>query len=169
MNTATEIENISMELQEGTHQYLTFMLGGEEYAVDILKVREIRGWESVTNIPNTPDYVLGVINLRGTVVPIIDLRKRFALDKADFGSTTVVIVIKIEHDGKERTIGMVVDAVSEVYNIEEQLINDAPDIGGAISIEFIKGLATFDEKMVIILEIDELVNTGVLKDIDVEK
>ena len=169
MNTMTEIENISMELQEGTNQYLTFILGGEEYAVDILKVREIRGWESVTNIPNTPDYVLGVINLRGTVVPIIDLRRRFALDKADFGSTTVVIVTKVEHNGKDRTVGMVVDAVSEVYNIDEKLISAAPDIGGAISIDFIKGLATFDEKMLIILEIDELVNTGVLQDIGTEQ
>jgi len=169
MNTTTEIDDISMELQEGTSQYLTFMLGGEEYAVDILKVREIRGWEPVTNIPNTPDYVLGVINLRGTVVPIIDLRKRFALDKADFGSTTVVIVVKVEHNGKERIVGMVVDAVSEVYNIDEKLISAAPDIGGAISIDFIKGLATFDEKMLIILEIDELVNTGVLEDIGTEQ
>ncbi len=169
MNTMTEIENISMELQEGTNQYLTFILGGEEYAVDILKVREIRGWESVTNIPNTPDYVLGVINLRGTVVPIIDLRRRFALDKADFGPTTVVIVTKVEHNGKDRTVGMVVDAVSEVYNIDEKLISAAPDIGGAISIDFIKGLATFDEKMLIILEIDELVNTGVLQDIGTEQ
>jgi purine-binding chemotaxis protein CheW len=169
MKTTTEIEDISMELQEGTNQYLTFMLGKEEYAVDILKIREIRGWESVTNIPNTPDYVLGVINLRGTVVPIIDLRRRFALDKADFGPTTVVIVTKVEHDGKDRTVGMVVDAVSEVYNIDEKLINAAPDVGGAISIDFIKGLATLDEKMLIILEIDELVNTGVLQDIGTEQ
>ena len=158
-----------MELNEGTNQYLTFILGGEEYAVDILKVREIRGWESVTRIPNTPDYVLGVINLRGTVVPIIDLRRRFALDKAEFGPTTVVIVIRVEHNGKARTVGMVVDAVSEVYNIDKELINAAPDFGGAISIDFIKGLATIDGKMLILLEIDELVNTGVLQDIKAEK
>jgi len=165
----TGSDGLTIELQEGTKQYLTFFLGEEEYAVDILKVREIRGWESVTSIPNTPDYVLGVINLRGTVIPVIDLRKRFSLSETEFGPTTVVIIVKVADNDKSRIVGLVVDAVSEVYNIEDGLIAEAPDVGGAISTEFVKGLATVDDKMLILLGIDELVNTGVLQNLDAEE
>ena len=86
-------------------QYLTFMLAGEEYGVEILKVQEIKGWDTVTPIPNTPDHVLGVLNLRGAVVPIIDLRTRFTLEQIDYGPTTVVIVVKVANEDQERTVG----------------------------------------------------------------
>jgi purine-binding chemotaxis protein CheW len=143
-------------------QYLTFMLAGEEYGVDILRVQEIKGWNNVTPIPNTPKYVKGVINLRGIIVPIIDLRERFSLETIPYGPTTVVIVVKVHSEKGERTMGIVVDAVSEVYNISEDELKPAPDLGQAISTDFVKGLGTVDEKMVIVLDIDHLLNSSVL-------
>ncbi|MDX8396464.1 MAG: chemotaxis protein CheW [Mariprofundaceae bacterium] len=143
-------------------QYLTFMLAGEEYGVDILTVQELRGWEEATPIPNTPDYVKGVINLRGVVVPIIDLRERFNLENVEYNPTTVVIIVKVVADKGDRIMGIVVDAVSEVYNVREADMQPAPDMDGAISIDFVKGLATIDGKMVILLEINRLINEGVL-------
>ena len=149
--------------EEVTKQHLTFILGGEEYGVDILKVQEIRGWEPVSPIPNTPDYVLGVLNLRGIVVPIIDLRVRFDLPSAEFGSATVVVIVKVRQNDKERTVGLVVDEISDVYSIIEGNIREAPEMGGALSTDYITGLTTVDEKMIILLNVDLLVNTGVLQ------
>lgn len=165
MNTAIDSNGVSMEMEDGTDQYLTFMLSDEEYGVDILRVQEIRGWDGATAIPNAPDYVLGVVNLRGVVVPIFDLRKRFNLDNAEFTPETVTVVVKVAHEKGERTIGMVVDAVSDVYNITAENINAAPDVGGSVNMEFIKGLATINNEMIILLDIDELINVGVLEDI----
>ncbi|MDQ6958941.1 MAG: chemotaxis protein CheW, partial [Mariprofundaceae bacterium] len=104
---------------EAENEFLTFMLAGEEYGVDILTVQELRGWEPTTPIPNSPSYVRGVINLRGVVVPIIDLRNRFNLERIDYGPTTVVVIVKVKDETHERILGIVVDAVSEVYNISE--------------------------------------------------
>lgn len=143
-------------------QYLTFMLSGEEYGVDILRVREIKGWDNVTPIPNTPKYIKGVINLRGTIVPIVDLRERFSLDSVEYGPTTVVIVLKVNSDNGSRTMGIVVDAVSEVYNIDDEALKPAPDFGQAISTDFVRGLGTVDDKMIIVLDIDHLLNSSVL-------
>jgi len=166
MNAAIDVNSTSMEMEDGTDQYLTFMLADEEYGVDILRVQEIRGWDSATAIPNAPDYVLGVVNLRGVVVPIFDLRKRFHLDNAEFNAETVIVVVKVEHDKGERTIGMVVDAVSDVYNITADNINDAPEVGSSVNMEFIKGLATINNEMIILLDVDELINVGVLEAIE---
>ena len=143
-------------------QYLTFMLAGEEYGVDILRVQEIKGWDNVTPIPNTPNYIKGVINLRGTIVPIIDLRERFSLESISYGPTTVVIVLKVNSEKGSRTMGIVVDAVSEVYNISQETLKPAPDFGQAISTDFVMGLATVEEQMVIVLDIDHLLNSSVL-------
>jgi len=149
-------------LSASEHQYLTFILSGEEYGVDILTVQELRGWENTTPIPNTPSFVLGVINLRGVIVPIVDLRDRFGLDRIDYGPTTVVIIVKVHASGKERVLGIVVDAVSEVYDINKDDVQPPPDMDGSISIDFVTGLATMDEKMVILLDITKLVNEGIL-------
>lgn len=144
------------------NQYLTFILGGEEYAVDILKVQEIRGWEQATHIPNAPEFVLGVLNLRGIVVPIVDLRLRFKLENVEYSPTTVVVIVKVSQAGVERTVGMVVDAVSDVYTLTRDDIRETPDFGGSLSTEYVYGLATVDEKMIVILNVDRLVNSGIL-------
>lgn len=162
MNMIQGLEIEGASLNSDGSQYLTFMLAGEEYGVDILRVQEIKGWNSVTPIPNTPKYIKGVINLRGTIVPIIDLRERFNLESIPYGLTTVVIVLRIESEKGSRIMGIVVDAVSEVYNIGSNALKAAPDFGQAISTDFVKGLATVDEKMVIVLDIDHLLNSSVL-------
>lgn len=149
-----------------SNQYLTFMLAGEEYGVDILRVQEIKGWNKATPIPNTPDYIQGVMNLRGTIVPIVDLRNRFGLERVDYGITTVVIVLKVMASDGNRTMGIVVDAVSDVYNVSADEIKQTPDFGRSVSVDFIKGLAAVSEKMVIILDIDHLLNSSAIKNID---
>lgn len=160
MEQEIQLENATAhDTPASAEQFLTFMLAGEEYGVDILRVQEIKGWDNVTEIPNTPDYIQGVINLRGTIVPIIDLRCRFDLEKVEYNNTTVVIVLKTHSNGNEKTIGFVVDAVSDVYNIDSEHLKPAPDFGGAVSTEFVKGLATIDEKMLILLDIDHLVDS----------
>jgi len=150
----------SMSADANADQFLTFILAGEEYGVDILRVQEIRGWTSATVIPNVPEYVRGVINLRGTIVPIIDLRRRFGMTDAAYGATTVVIVLKVLGTNGDRVMGIVVDAVSDVYNIDRQAIKSPPDFGGKLSVDFIRGLATVNDKMVIVLDIDRLMNNA---------
>jgi purine-binding chemotaxis protein CheW len=152
--------NDMLAVGNGSQQYLTFMLAGEEYGVDILRVQEIKGWDSVTPIPNTPSYILGVINLRGTIVPIIDLRLKFGLEKLPYGPTTVVIVVKV-HNGtnRSRIMGVVVDGVSDVYSMPDGDIKASPDFGVAVDTGFVRGLATVNNKMVIVLEIDNMLNS----------
>ncbi len=160
MTTAQTMADDTMphDVDETSEQYLTFMLAGEEYGVNILRVQEIKGWDAATPIPNTPDYILGVINLRGAVVPIVDLRKRFDVLDEPFGPTTVVIVVKVSNEGRERTVGMVADAVSDVYRLDSQEVQSAPDFGSSVDTAFVRGLATVGNKMVILLDIDQLVN-----------
>jgi purine-binding chemotaxis protein CheW len=152
----------NFEVNANVDQYLTFILNGEEYGVDILRVQEIKGWDTATPIPNTPAYVRGVINLRGTIVPIIDLRARFGLEQVPYGPTTVVIVLKVMNGNASRIMGIVVDAVSEVYNVGQSDLKPAPEFGGAVRVDFVKGLATVDRKMVIVLDIDHLLNSDEL-------
>lgn len=165
MNTALEMGE-TPQPGEGEAQYLTFLMDGEEYGVDILRVQEIRGWDSVTAIPNSPDYLKGVINLRGSVVPIVDLRLRFGLEPVPYGPTTVVVVLRVEGENGQRIMGIVVDAVSDVYNLSDETLQPPPDFGSVIDTTFLKGLATVTEKMVIVLDIDQLLNQGVLQVID---
>jgi purine-binding chemotaxis protein CheW len=161
--TKQQLGDIDLDTRNDSHQFLTFILAGEEYGVDILCVQEIRGWETATELPNTPDYMLGVLNLRGTIVPIIDLRKLFHFSQIEFGLTTVIVIVKILYDGEEKTVGLVVDAISDVYNIADETIHEAPEIGSAVDIEFIKGLSTVEGKLVILLDINLLVGVGALK------
>lgn len=150
------------ETRDAAGQYLTFLLAGEEYGVEILKVQEIKGFTRATPIPNTPAHVLGVLNLRGAVVPIVDLRRRFDMASIPYGPTTVVIVVKMRADGHERTVGLVVDAVADVYRLETGEIQPAPDLGTAIHTEFVRGLTTVDDKMVILLDVDRLIDFSAL-------
>jgi purine-binding chemotaxis protein CheW len=139
-------------------QYLTFILDGEEYGVPILKVNGIQGWEKTTPIPNSPDFVKGIINLRGEIVPIIDLRKRFGLEEKAFDTHTVVIVVRVEQEDIKRTVGLVVDGVADVHDINPESLHNTPDFGDKINNDFIHGLGMIGEKMVILLEIDKLID-----------
>ena len=152
-----EIEK-QKKTEEELNQYLTFILNDEEYGVPILSVSGIQGWEKTTPIPNSPDYVKGIINLRGEVVPIIDLRKRFGLETIPYSTHTVVIVVRVQQDDKQRTVGLVVDAVADVHDINHEDMRKTPDFGGTINDAFVSGLGLIDEKMVIILAVDHLVD-----------
>ncbi len=165
MSTAKTTAGADKSAAETSEQYLTFMLAGEEYGVDILRVQEIKGWDKVTRIPHTPDYVLGVINLRGAVVPILDLRRRFGLETIDFGPTTVVIVVRVMNGLTERTVGVVVDAVSEVYNVDAADSKPPPDVCGSVDTVFVKALATVEEKMLILLDIDRLIGNSIADEV----
>lgn len=161
MNLEQQLNETTQSMPTAAGQYLTFILAGTEYGVDILRVQEIKGWDTATEIPNTPEYIRGVINLRGTIVPIVDLRKRFHMEAVAYGNTTVVVVLKVKGTGGERTMGFVVDAVSDVYNVTVDQVKAAPDFGTSVSTEFVKGLAAVGDNMVILLDIDQLVDAGV--------
>src|SRR5262245_8421753 len=140
-----------------TRQVLTFALGREVYGVDILRVKEIRGWSPVTRIPHAPDSVLGVLNLRGAIVPIIDLRVRFTLDSAEFNAMTVIIVLSLQTAQGQRECGVVVDSVKDVVDIALDNIRGVPTMNAGTASEFIEGITTIDEQMLILLNPDDLV------------
>ncbi len=146
------------EHNQSYQQFLTFIMDGEEYGVDILQVQEIRGWEPCTEIPNSDCFVKGVLNLRGTIVPVVDLRVRFGLSNADYSEITVVIVLKIIQDEKEKIMGIVVDAVSDVHSISDNMINTSPELGNNENSRFIRGLGQAEEKMLILLNLKNLLD-----------
>jgi purine-binding chemotaxis protein CheW len=139
--------------QQDENQYLTFMMAGEEYGMDILAVQEIRGWEDATVIPNAPTFVKGAINLRGTIVPIVDLRLRFGIDSVAYSPLTVVIVVSVEIKDKHKVMGLVVDAVSDVYSISEETAKDVPDFQDSDNAQYVHGLVNVGEKMVVLLNL----------------
>jgi purine-binding chemotaxis protein CheW len=141
---------------EPERQYISFLLDGVEYGVDILHVQEIKGWDAATPVPSTPDYVLGLINLRGTVVPVIDLRLRFGLEKAEDHRGQVVVIVRFEQDERVRVFGLVVDAVSEVYGVSASQVGPPPEFGDSASIDFVEGLVTIEERMLILLDVRRL-------------
>ena len=141
-----------------TRQVLTFALGQEVYGVDILRVKEIRGWSPVTRIPQSPPAVLGVLNLRGAIVPIIDLRVRFAMQTAEFNAVTVVIVLSLRTAEGQRECGIVVDSVRDVVDITADSVRPAPSMHGAPASEFIEGITTLGEQMLILFNADCLVS-----------
>ena len=163
-------ENLAVEeevaTEEQTRQFLTFLLEDEEYGVDILRVQEVKGWVPVTSIPHSPDYVKGVLNLRGTIVPIIDLRMRFNLELKEYTSTTVIVIISIEAPTGNRVIGTIVDGLSDVLDVSLEDIKPAPDFGINIRTEFISGLATIDDKMIMLLDIDKLLTVEEIQGLD---
>jgi purine-binding chemotaxis protein CheW len=148
-------------------QYLTFVLDGEEYGVDILRVQEIKGWDRVTRVPHQPPHLLGVMNLRGTVVPVVDLRARFGLPLVEFGPANVVIVVRVQAGRGDKTVGMVVDGVSEVYNFRADDIRPPPGVQGGADAALIDGLASAGDKMVMLLAIDRLIASSIGVDADV--
>lgn len=145
-----------LEDEAGT-QYLTFELSDEIYGVDILRVQEIRGWEQATPIPNAPPYVKGVINLRGAIVPIFDLRQRFELMVAPYSKETVVVVLRLQGEVGERSVGVVVDGVSDVVTAADSAICRTPDFGANVSTESIRGLLSHHGHMIMLLDVDNLI------------
>ncbi|MDC7807286.1 chemotaxis protein CheW [Luteimonas sp BLCC-B24] len=137
-------------------EYLSFTLGDEHYGVDILKVQEIRGYDAVTRLPDAPEYIKGVINLRGTIVPVIDLRLKLRLAEARYDSFTVMIVLNVEN----RVVGIVVDSVSDVVPLTDEQVRATPEFGAAVDTRFIAGIGTLDEKMLILLDIETLLDSA---------
>lgn len=143
---------------EQEQEYLTFILNGEEFGVDILCVQELRVWSSVTELPNKPAYLKGVINLRGVIIPIVDLRQRFGQEPLEYNEQTVTIIIKNHNIEKPMVVGFVVDAVSEVYKFDNKSIRRPPSFGSKIESSFLKGLATIEDKLIILLDSNALLN-----------
>lgn len=140
-------------------EILVFTLGREEYGIDILKVQEIRGYDAVTTLANMPAFIKGVINLRGAIVPIIDMRLKFKLGQADYNQFTVVIILNI---GK-RVVGMVVDGVSDVLTLTPEQIRPAPEFGNTLNTEYLSGLGAIDERMIILMDIEKLMTSPELQ------
>jgi purine-binding chemotaxis protein CheW len=140
---------------QGSIEALAFTLGSEEYGINILKVQEIRGYDAVTQIANAPDFIKGVVNLRGIIVPIIDMRIKFKLGTPTYDQFTVVIILNIG----DRVVGIVVDSVSDVITLDPAQIKPAPDLGSALKTDHLIGLGTIDERMVILVDIDRLMSS----------
>lgn len=139
-------------------EFLTFNLGDEGYGIDILKVKEIRGWEKIRELHNTPDYIKGVLDLRGRIVPIIDLRIRFSLENVEYLPTTVIIVLSIgEND--QQMMGIVVDAVSDVLEINQNEIKQTPNLGSKINTDYVMGMVTREDEMVMLVDSDQLLDS----------
>ena len=137
-------------------EFLTFTLGSEEYGMDILKVQEIRGYDAVTTIANTPEFIKGVINLRGTIVPIVDLRVKFHLGTVEYNELTVVIILNLGH----RVVGIVVDSVSDVLALTPEQIRPAPDLSAGLDTRYLMGLGTVDDRMLILVDIEKLMSSS---------
>lgn len=149
----TEIQE-HMDVSAMGREFLTFTLGDEEYGIDILTVQEIRGCDAVTKIPNTPEFIKGVINLRGAIVPVVDMRIKFNLGKAENNAFRVVIVLNV----CRRVIGMLVDGVSDVIALNQEQMRPAPEFGAALDTQFITGLGTLDGRMIILVDIERLMS-----------
>lgn len=147
---------------EDERQYLTFQLGDEYYGVNILKVQEIKGYTDVTRIPNTPEYMKGVLNLRGTIVPIINLRMKFGMDQIEFTSFTVIVVVVVN----ERVMGMIVDSVSDVLTMGPDDLKPAPELGTSVDTSFIDGIATMADQLVTLLDIDRVLTEKELEQVE---
>lgn len=149
------------EARTGQRQgkYLVFHLGKEEFGVHVLKVREIMGIQEITSVPQTPSFVKGVINLRGKVIPVIDLRRKFRLEEVDYTQRTCIIVLQVMHETGNMLMGVIVDGVSEVLTIQEAEIEDTPEFGGDMRVPYILGMAKVKGKVKILLDIDQVLTT----------
>ncbi|MEQ8167587.1 MAG: chemotaxis protein CheW [Candidatus Eremiobacterota bacterium] len=151
-----------------TSQYLSFTLGGELFALDIAKVREVLDYTRITHVPRMPDFILGVINLRGSVVPVVDMRLKFDMAKVDNTVNTCIVIVEVLLEGETIALGALVDAVQEVFNMEPSQIELPPRIGTKLKTEFIKGMGKKDDQFVIILDIDRIFSMEELSLTDIE-
>jgi len=161
MQTTTGPEkstSVASAVDSRAGKYLTFRLGSEEFGVRVDKVREIMGVQEITAVPQTPDYLKGVINLRGKVIPVVDLRLKFRLDAMEYTQRTCIIVVQVPGEAAPIQVGLVVDAVSEVVNLVAADIEDTPDFGEKLSTPFILGMAKLKGKVKILLDIDRVVS-----------
>ena len=149
-------ESHGLSLSHNSNEFLTFRLGEEEYGIEILKVQEIRGYDSITQIANAPEFIKGVVNLRGIIVPIIDMRIKFRLGTADYDQFTVVIILNVAG----RVMGIVVDGVSDVISIGANQMRPTPGFGSVIDTEYIMGLGTVEERMLILIDIEKLMGSS---------
>ncbi|OGT12404.1 MAG: chemotaxis protein CheW [Gallionellales bacterium RIFCSPLOWO2_12_FULL_59_22] len=147
--------NESQAANSGSRELLTFTLGSEEYGIDILKVQEIRGYDAVTTIANAPEFIKGVINLRGIIVPIIDMRIKFNLGNVTYNELTVVIILNVAN----RVVGIVVDGVSDVIALTAEQLKPAPEFSSTLGAQYITGLGTVDERMIIVIDIEKLMTS----------
>jgi len=160
MNQAAQKRNqASSDNLIAAGKYLTFTLGDEAYGIGILRVKEIIGMMPITSVPQTPAFIKGVINLRGKVIPVMDLRLKFSMEAIDYDDRTCIIVVEIESNDAVVLVGIVVDAVSEVLNIKEEDIEDAPAFGMQLNTEYILGMAKMDGDVKILLNIDKVLST----------
>ena len=151
------MQNTQEQVTNGlSRELLTFTLGREEYGIDILKVQEIRGYEAVTTIANAPEFIKGVINLRGIIVPIVDMRIKFSLGNVTYNDTTVVIILIVSN----RVVGMVVDGVSDVITLKDDQVKPAPEFGASLDTKYLQGLGTVDERMIILVDIEKLMSSN---------
>lgn len=151
--------NAVSERQVAASEFLTFVLGSEEYGIDILRVQEIRGYDAVTKIANAPAFIKGVINLRGAIVPIVDMRLRFNLERVDYNEFTVVIILNV----LQRTIGIVVDGVSDVIALQPSEIKPPPEFSSTFDTQYLMGLGTAGERMLILVDIEKLLGSKELE------
>lgn len=151
MDQTEMLTNVTGFAADG-NQFLTFTLGDEEYGIDILKVQEIKGYSTITRIPRAPSYIKGVMNLRGTIVPIIDLRNKFGLEPTDYDQFTVIIVVVVQG----RAMGLIVDTVSDVLNIPASDIQPTPEFSGSVDTSFISGMGKAGEKLIILLDVHKV-------------
>ncbi len=154
----------AVEDREG--KYLTFELAGEIFGLEILKVQEIIGMMTVTRVPKTPDFIRGVINLRGKVIPVVDLRLKFGIQSQEDTERTCIIVVQVTRSDREVTMGILVDEVSEVQNIIEENIEDTPSFGSSLETDFILGMGKVDQKVVMLLDIDKVLSSGDMSFVD---
>jgi purine-binding chemotaxis protein CheW len=160
--TSTQEATATSALNQG-NEFLTFTLGKEEYGIEILKVQEIRGYDAVTTLANTPEFIKGVINLRGIIVPIVDMRIKFHLGSVEYNQFTVVIILNVAN----RVVGMVVDGVSDVITLNPEQVKPAPEFGSAIDTKYVMGLGTVDERMLILVDIEKLMTSRDMELVDV--
>ena len=165
-NSAGTLDRAIQEMTIKTGKYLTFTLADETYGIGILKVKEIIGMMPVTSVPRTPDFVKGVINLRGKVIPVIDLRLKFSMDSISYSERTCIIVVEIDGESGTVLIGIVVDAVSEVLNITQEEIEETPAFGTKLETDYILGMAKIEGGVKILLNIDKILSSAEISDLE---
>ena len=164
MSTETQqIEQVDHTLLDKAGKYLTFALGAEEYGLEILKVREIIGHMAITAVPQTPEYVKGVINLRGQVIPVVDIRALFGMEPKQITEETCIIVVEVMRNNRTFSTGVVVDQVSEVLDIKGESIEEAPQLGTSVNTDFIMGMGKVNDSVKILLDIDKVMDCSELE------